>query len=77
MDKEIKKLRNDIGKFLHSYYVSFGEEKYEEFLKKISPSMVKNYGKAFSLNNLRIMEAEYVTLGKKIYEPIIKENTDK
>ena len=66
MDKDIKKMRMDLGRFLHSYYVQFGDEKYEKFLKKISPNMVKSYGEAFSLNNLRIMEAEYVTLSKKI-----------
>lgn len=73
MDKDIKKLRMDIGKFLHSYYINFGDDKYEKFLKKISPSMVKEYGEAFSLNNLRIMEVEYVTLNKKIKD----ENSNK
>ena len=77
MDKDIKKLRMDIGKFLHSYYINFGDEKYEKFLKKISRSMVKEYGDSFSLNNLRIMEVEYVTLNKKIKdEDTNKKNTD-
>ncbi len=75
MDKDIKKMRMNLGRFLHSYYVQFGDEKYEKFLKKISTSMVKDYGDAFSLNNLRIMEAEYVMLSKKIN--VNKKNTDK
>ena len=58
---EIKKLRMNVGKFLHSYYVRFGEEKYEQFLKVLGPSMEKDYGEPFSSDNLRIMEAEFVT----------------
>ena len=64
--KDIKKLRMNLGKFLHDYYVKFGEEKYEEFLKKIGPSISKEYGEPFSGENLRIMEAEYVTFNKKL-----------
>ena len=66
MDKDIKDMRMNFGRFLHSYYVNFGDQKYEEFLRKISPKMVKDYGESFSVNNLRIMEAEFVMFNKKI-----------
>lgn len=65
-DKEIRKLRMDLGRFLHSYYIQFGEEKYEAFLEKIAPSMVKEYGEPFQKDSLRIMEAEFVTFNTKI-----------
>lgn len=64
--KDIKKLRMELGRFLHDYYVKFGEEKYDKFLTKLSPSMIKEYGEPFSGENLRIMEAEYVTFNKKL-----------
>ena len=36
MNKEdIKKMRMDIGKYLHNYYVKYGEEKYNELVDKI------------------------------------------
>lgn len=59
--KDIKKLRMDLGGLLHDYYLKFGEKKYESFIKKLGSSMIKEYGEPFSTDNLRIMEAEYVT----------------
>ncbi len=64
--KDIKKFRMELGRFLHDYYMKFGEEKYEQFLTKLSPSMIKEYGEPFSSENLRIMEAEYVTFNKRL-----------
>lgn len=65
-EKEIKKLRLKLGKILHEYYLKNGETKYEKFLKNISPKILKDYGEPFSEENLRIMEAEYVTFNTKI-----------
>lgn len=65
-DKQIKDFRMKIGQFLHSYYVHFGEQDYEQFIKKLAPAIKKEYGSSFSEDNLRIMEAEYVTFNKKI-----------
>ncbi len=62
--EEIKNMRMSLGKYLHSYYVKFGEKKYDEFIEKIGPSMEREYGEPFSKENLRIMEAEYVTFNK-------------
>lgn len=76
-DKDIRKLRMDMGRFLHSYYVKFGEEKYQDFLKKIAPSFVEEYGEPFSESNLRIMEAEYVTFNSKIGEKNKPQNRNK
>lgn len=73
--KEIKKLRYDLGKFLHSYYVKFGEEKYEKFLDRFGPVLESEYGEPFSSDNLRIMEAEFVTFNSKIHER--KQKADK
>ncbi len=66
--KDIKKLRMDLGELLHDYYVRFGEKKYEAFLKKLGPTMKKEYGEPFSTDNLRIMEAEYVTFNATIHD---------
>lgn len=63
---EIKEMRMDLGKYLHTYYVKFGEERYNLFLEKLGRSMKKSYGEPFSVDNLRIMEAEYVTLSSKL-----------
>lgn len=63
---DIKKMRMDIGKFLHNYYIKFGEKKYDEFIEKMSDKMMNTYGEVFSQDNLRIMEAEYVTFAHKI-----------
>ena len=57
---DIKKIRCEIGKYLHSYYIRYGEKRYYEFLKQLSP-VLEEYGDSFSENNLRIMEAEYLT----------------
>ena len=62
---DIKKIRCEIGKYLHSYYIRYGEKRYYEFLKQLSPAL-EEYGDSFSENNLRIMEAEYVYLNSKI-----------
>jgi len=64
--KEIKEFRMKVGKFLHTYYVKFGEEKYDKLVERIGSSMIKDYGESFSSDNLRIMEAEYVTFNSKI-----------
>jgi len=63
---EIKKTRNELGKILHSYYVNYGEEKYDKFVSLIAHNMKGEYGDIFSEENLRIMEAEYVTFNQKI-----------
>jgi len=62
----IQNMRMDLGKYLHTYYVKFGEEKYDVFLNKLGDSMSRDYGEPFNAENLRIMEAEYVTFAKKI-----------
>lgn len=64
--KDVKDMRMDLGKYLHSYYVKFGEERYDKFVEKLGNSMKKEYGEPFSTDNLRIMEAEYVTLNTKL-----------
>ena len=66
--RQIKKMRMDLGKFLHNYYIKFGEKNYEEFLNNFGSKMVTEYGEPFSVENLRIMEAEYVTFNAKINE---------
>lgn len=63
---EIKNFRMNLGKFLHDYYVKFGEEKYEKFLEKLGPALEEEYGDFFSSDNMRIMEAEFVTLSSKL-----------
>lgn len=68
--QEIEKIRMNIGKFLHSYYLKFGEKKYEKFIEKVGEAISKSYGESFTSDNLRIMEAEYVTLNLKIDEKI-------
>ena len=77
---KIEKMRIEVGHFLHDYYKKFGEEKYDQFLKKLSISMMKEYGESFSDDNLRIMEAEYVLLTGKIKankkDTIDKKNTE-
>ena len=66
--KQIKDFRMNLGKFWHDYYINFGEEKYEGFVKRIGEAMVKEYGEPFSSDNLRIMEAEYVTFNARLDE---------
>lgn len=66
--KDIKKMRMDVGRFLHEYYIKFGEQKYENFINKLGESMITQYGEPFSSDNLRIMEAEYVTFNRQIDE---------
>ncbi len=63
---EIKKMRMNLGKFLHEYYIRFGEEKYEEFMEQLGPALEQEYGEPFSGENMRIMEAEFVTLSATI-----------
>ena len=63
---EIKQLRMNLGKFLLDYYVKFGEEKYEKFLEKLGSTLEAEYGEPFSSENMRIMEAEFVTLSATI-----------
>lgn len=68
MNKEdIRKMRMDIGKFLHNYYIKFGEKKYDELVIKMGEKMQGLYGDLFSQDSLRIMEAEYVTLAYKLH----------
>ncbi len=62
----IQNMRMDLGKYLHTYYVKFGEEKYDTFINKLGDVMNEDYGEPFNKDNLRIMEAEYVTFAKKI-----------
>ena len=66
--EEIRIMRMNLGKFLHNYYIKFGEEKYNVFIEKMGNNMAKEYGESFSSDNLRIMEAEYVTLNARINE---------
>ena len=66
--KQIKEMRMNLGKFLHTYYIKFGEEKYEKFVDMVGDAMLKEYGEPFSSENLRIMEAEYVTFNARIDE---------
>lgn len=79
-NEEIKKLRMNVGKFLHEYFIKYGEEKYEFLIEKIGKRMCIEYGEPFNQENLRIMEAEYVTLSSRINEKIKstnKKDTDK
>lgn len=64
--QEIRDLRLNLGKFLHDYYIKFGEDKYDNLVDKMGDSMTVKYGDAFTSENLRIMEAEYVTLNARI-----------
>lgn len=76
MNKEdIKKMRMDIGKYLHNYYVKYGEEKYNELVEKIGEKMKVSYGEPFNQDSLRIMEAEYVTFAYKLYNETKSNNT--
>lgn len=74
---EIRKMRNSLGKFLHAYYIKFGEEKYEEFLESLGDVLEKEYGEPFSKDNMRIMEAEFVTLSKRIRDSRSSENKNR
>ena len=65
----------NLGRFLHDYYIKFGEDKYNDFVKKMGDSMSYKYGNVFGEDNLRIMEAEYVMLNAKIDEK--NKHTDK
>ncbi len=77
MNKEdIKKMRMDIGKYLHNYYVKYGEEKYNELVDKIGEKMKVSYGEPFNQDNLRIMEAEYVTFAYKLYNETKSDNKE-
>lgn len=58
---EIKKIRNEVGKYLHEYYLKYGEKEYDKLIKNISPELISEYGEPFNASNLRIMEAEYLT----------------
>lgn len=75
--KDIRTLRMNLGKFLHNYYIKFGEDKYDAFLNKLGLKMSKEYGEPFSQENLRIMEAEYVTFNSKINEKKKNQNGPK
>lgn len=59
-------MRMNLGKFLHDYYVKFGEERYQRFLDKLGPILEAEYGEPFSSENMRIMEAEFVTFSTKL-----------
>lgn len=65
---DIREMRMTMGKFLHDYYIKFGEEKYEKFVSRMGENMASEYGESFTSDNLRIMEAEYVTLSARIDE---------
>ena len=58
----------NLGKFLHSYYQKFGEEKYNQLLARMGAKLSDEYGEAFTPDNLCIMEAEYVMMNAKIDE---------
>ena len=38
-NEDIRLMRMSIGKFLHDYYVKFGEEKYDTFIDKLGTNM--------------------------------------
>lgn len=63
---DVKDFRMNMGKFLHNYYLRFGEEKYEKFLEELGPTLEAEFGEAFSSDNMRIMEAEFVTFSSKL-----------
>ena len=67
-NKQIKELRMNIGKFLHEYYIQFGEKKYNDFVNKMGLVLSSQYGDSFSRDNLRIMEVEYITFNSVINE---------
>jgi len=67
-NRDIRNFRMSLGKFLHNYYVKFGEEKYDKFIELMGENMSLLYGEPFNSENLRIMEAEYVTLNSVIYD---------
>ena len=60
----IRDMRMSLGRFLHSYYLKFGEEKYNRFIERMGYKMSNLYGSTFDSNSLRIMEAEYVIFNK-------------
>ncbi len=72
--EEIKKMRMDIGKYLHNYYLKYGEEKYNSLVEKMGEKMQINYGEAFNQDSLRIMEAEYVTFAHDLHKKIESKN---
>ena len=45
---DVKDFRMNMGKFLHNYYLRFGEEKYEKFLEELGPTLEAEFGEAFS-----------------------------
>ena len=61
---EIKKIRSEVGKYLHDYYINNGEEKYEKLVKSLSNELKDEYGNLFDDKSLRIMEAEYITFNR-------------
>lgn len=64
-NNEIKIMRMKIGKYLHNYFMVFGEKEYDRKLSDIAKEM-KIYGDSFSKSNLRIMEAEYLTFSSNV-----------
>lgn len=75
--KDIRNMRMNLGKFLHEYYVKFGEESYQRFLEKLGPILEAEYGEPFSSENMRIMEAEFVTFSTKLKDRSPDEKNDK
>ena len=73
---DIRKMRMDIGKFLHNYFIKYGEKKYDDLVNRMGEEMRVLYGELFSQDSLRIMEAEYVTLAYKLHNED-KSNTTK
>ncbi len=59
--KEIKQIRNEVGKYLHEYYIKNGEDSYNKLIKNLSSELTSEYGEVFDDKSLRIMEAEYIT----------------
>ena len=58
-------MRMKIGKYLHNYFMVFGEKEYDKKLNDLAKEM-KIYGDSFSKSNLRIMEAEYLTFSSNV-----------
>lgn len=73
--KQVRELRTELGKTLHEFYINNGEEEYEKFLDEIGNKIAKEYGEPFSSDNLRIMEAEYVTFNATFNEKDKSSNT--
>ena len=62
---EIREMRMQLGKSLHEFFLKYGEKEYEKYINNLAKE-TSCYGDIFSDANLRIMEAEYLTLSAEL-----------